>query len=264
MRSRTQMGVAVSADAEHWLLIGASPDLRQQIMQTPALAPRSGLRHSPVTGVVLINADVDGLAGLLVLRESHSFRLYAPAAIHAVIHDNPIFRVLDPALVTPVVLVPQEAADCGNGLTVTLLAMPGKIPLYLEDRASVQPEPGPTFAALIKAGGRSIIVAPACAEITEPVRAALTRADTVLFDGTVFTDDEMITAGVGHKTGRRMGHVPMSGPDGSLARLADLPYRRIFFHINNTNPVLIEGSPEQRAVAAAGFEIAYDGMELRP
>lgn len=258
------MSVAVSADARHWLVIGASPDLRQQFLAAPALAPSRGVRHSPVAGVVVINADVDGLAGLMVLRESQPFRLYAPAAIHAVIASNPLFGVLDPALVERVVVSPAQTVECGYGLRLTLLAMPGKIPLYLEDRSAQEPQPGPTFAALLEGGGRRLVVAPACAEITEPVRAIVRQADTVLFDGTLFTDDEMIVAGVGAKTGRRMGHVPMAGGGGSLERLQDLNCRRIFIHINNTNPVLIEGSPEQQAAQAAGFEIAYDGMEIRP
>ncbi|MGH7156085.1 MAG: pyrroloquinoline quinone biosynthesis protein PqqB [Acetobacteraceae bacterium] len=262
VKARTQVGVAASTDGVHWLLIGASPDLRQQIMQTAALAPQAGLRHSPIVGIAVINADVDGLAGLLALRESQPFRLYAAAPVHRVIRDNPIFGVLDPALVKAVDVAPGEATDCGHGLRLTLLPMPGKIPLYLEDRASTEPEPGPSFAALIEAGGRSLLVAPACAEITEPVRDMLRRIDTILFDGTLFTDDEMIVAGVGRKTGRRMGHVSMSGAGGSLSRLADLPCRRIFVHINNTNPVLIEGSAEQVAIIAAGFEIAHDGMEV--
>ena len=262
MKARTQVSVAVSADGVHWLLIGASPDLRQQIMQAASLAPQAGLRHSPIVGVAVINADVDGLAGLLVLRESQPFRLYAAAPVHQVIRDNPIFGVLDPALVEAIAVAPGVATDCGHGLRLTLLPMPGKIPLYLEDRSSAEAEPGPSFAALIEAGERSLLVAPACAEITEPVRDMLRRFDTILFDGTLFTDDEMIVAGVGRKTGRRMGHVPMSGPGGSLSRLADLPCRRIFVHINNTNPVLIEGSPERGAIAAAGFEIAHDGMEV--
>jgi pyrroloquinoline quinone biosynthesis protein B len=137
------------------------------------------------------------------------------------------------------------------------------VPLYLEDRAATQPEPGPTYAALVQGSGRSIIVAPACADITEAVRAQLRQADVLFFDGTLFDDDEMIAAGVGQKTGRRMGHVPIGGPDGSLARLADLPGRRIFLHINNTNPILLAGSPERLQVEAARFEVAYDGMEIR-
>ena len=260
---RTQACVAISADGERWLLIGAPPDLRQQILATPALAPRHGLRHSPISGVVLINADVDGIAGLLAIRESQAFRLFAPEPMHRLLRTNPVFDVLDPSLVERVTISPRQPIDCGGGLSLSLLPMPGKVPLYLEDRAAAQPESDPTYAALVEAGGRRALIAPACADITEPVQAAMRQSDVVFFDGTLFTDDEMIRAGVGPKTGRRMGHVSMAGPDGSLARLADLPARRIFIHINNTNPVLIDGGDERRTVEAAGFEVAFDGMEVR-
>jgi pyrroloquinoline quinone biosynthesis protein B len=262
VRLRTQASVAVSGDCEHWVVIGASPDLRQQILLTPALAPQEGLRHSPIAGVALLNADIDAISGLLVLREGWPFRVVAPAPILQVLRANPVFDVLDPALVERVEAVPAEPFDCGWGLSLTFLPMPGKIPLYLEDRAAVQAAPGPTYAVLIESGGRRMLVAPACAEFTPAVLDILRRADVIFFDGTLFTDDEMIRAGLGHKTGRRMGHVSMSGPDGSLSRLADLAARRIFIHINNTNPVLIDDSPERRAAEAAGFEVGYDGMEV--
>ncbi|MDQ2805194.1 MAG: pyrroloquinoline quinone biosynthesis protein PqqB [Pseudomonadota bacterium] len=261
--ARSQASVAVSADGCHWVVIGASPDLRQQILATRALHPREGVRDSPITGVALVNADIDGLAGLLVLREGQAFRLYAPAVIQDRLRENPMFGVLDPALVEHVPVEPLRPTPCGHGLALTLLPMPGKVPLYLEDRATAHPQSGPTYAALLEAGGRRMIVAPACADMTDDVLSRLWEADVVFFDGTLFTDDEMIAAGVGQKTGRRMGHVSMSGPNGSLARLGDLPGRRIFLHINNTNPVLIDGSPERRQAEAAGFEIAYDGMEVR-
>jgi pyrroloquinoline quinone biosynthesis protein B len=254
--------VAVSADGSSYLLIGASPDLRQQIEDNAELHPRQPGRNSPIFAVALVSADVDGVAGLLVMRERQPFRIFAPEPFLAVLSANAVFGVLDPALVERTRVVPFEPGDCGFGLRLTLLPMPGKVPLYLEDRAAVLPEAGPAFAAKIEAHGRSVVVAPACAEITAEVRAELRSADAVFFDGTLFTDDEMIAAEVGTKTGRRMGHVPMSGADGSLALLADLPGRRIYLHINNTNPVLVEDSPERGQAEAAGFEIAYDGMEL--
>lgn len=259
---RTQASVAVTADGSNFLLVGASPDLRQQLLDNPALHPRQAGRDSPMFGVLLVNADVDGMAGLLVLRENHPFRIFAPRPFLDTLASNTLFGVLDPAVAERVPVASAEPVDCGFGLRLTLLPMPGKIPLYLEDRSAGEAASGPTFAAKLAADDRSIVVAPACAVITAEVLAVLRQADAILFDGTVFTNEEMIEAGVGRKTGRRMGHVPMSGPEGSLARLADLPARRIFLHINNTNPVLLEGSPERRQAEAAGFEIAYDGMEL--
>jgi pyrroloquinoline quinone biosynthesis protein B len=141
--------------------------------------------------------------------------------------------------------------------------MPGKVPLYLESLGATEPERGPNYAALLEANGRRVIIAPACADITPDVRRQLWPADAVFFDGTMFTDNEMIVAGLGQKTGRRMGHVPLSGPGGTLEGLADLPGRRVLVHINNSNPILLRGSPERREVEAAGFEIGYDGMEVQ-
>jgi pyrroloquinoline quinone biosynthesis protein B len=263
VRPATQISIAVSGNQTDWVIIGASPDLRQQIMQAPKLWPRAGLRDSPIAGVVLLGGDVDALAGLLVLRERQPFTVYAPGPLLGLLQENRIFDVLDPSLVQRTALEPLQPVACGGGLKLTLLPMPGKVPLYLEDRGASEPEPGPNYAALLEANGRSVIVAPACAEITPSVVRQLSGADVVFFDGTLFTDDEMIVAGLGPKTGRRMGHVPISGPGGTLEGLADLPCRRILAHINNSNPILLRDSPERRTVEAAGFEIAFDGMEVQ-
>ncbi len=260
--ARTQVGVAATADDEHWLLIGASPDLRQQILQTPALHPAAGARHSPVAAVVLLSADVDGIAGLLVLREQQKLRIMAPAPILAILAQNQIFAVLDSRIVERIELPPNTPVTAVPGLSLTLLPMPGKIPLYQEDRTSPTAEAGSTYAAKLEADGGCIIVAPACAEITEPVRQNLAPADVLLFDGTLFTDNEMTAAGAGEKTGRRMGHMPVSGEGGSLVELAKHPGRCIYFHINNTNPMLAADSPQRREVEAAGVEVAYDGLEI--
>jgi len=212
---------------------------------------------------VLIGGDVDALAGLLVLRERQPFTVYAPRPMLDLLESNRIFDVLDPSLVRREELAPLKPVDCGAGLVITLLAMPGKVPLYMEDRGATAPQPGPNYAARLEANGRSVIIAPACAEITDAVRRQLHEADLVFFDGTLFTDDEMIAAGLGEKTGRRMGHVPVSGAGGTLEGLADLPGRRVLLHINNSNPILLLDSPERRQVEAAGFEIAFDGMEVQ-
>ncbi len=262
-RPATQASVAVSANGADWIVVGASPDLRQQILQQPKLWPRTGGRDSPIVGVVLIGGDVDAIAGMLVLRERQTIIVYAPRPLLDTLEANRMFDVLDPAAVRRVEVAPLEPVSCPGGLLLTLLPMPGKVPLYMEDRQSAQPEPGPNYAAMLEANGRSVIVAPACAAITDTVHRQLSKADLLFFDATLFTDDEMIVAGLGLKTGLRMGHVPIDGPDGTLARLADLPGRRVFLHINNTNPILLSDSPERRRVEAAGFEVAYDGMEIQ-
>jgi len=254
--------VAVTGNGTDWVLVGASPDLRQQITQTPQLWPRTSGRDSPVTGVVLTGGDIDGIAGLLVLRERQPLTVYAPRPILDLLTDNDVFDVLDPAVVQRVEVDVMQTVECGPNLTVTLLPMPGKVPLYREDRTATAPQAGPTYAAMLRTDGRTVIVATACADITDTVLATLSDADVLFFDGTLFTDDEMITAGLSEKTSTRMGHVPVSGPNGTLSRLAALPARRILLHINNTNPILLSGSPERRQVEAAGFEVAFDGMEV--
>jgi pyrroloquinoline quinone biosynthesis protein B len=261
-RPATQASVAVSADGERWLIVGASPDLRQQILANPKLAPAPGTRASPIAGVLLVSADVDGIAGLLVLREQHAFRLFAPAGILAVLRDNGVFASLDPALVERVELLAGQDIETGFGITARLLEMPGKIPLYQEDRTAAAAAPAVTYAARLTAGGRCCIVAPACARIDAPALAQLAEADLLFFDGTLFHDREMIEAGLSWKTGARMGHVSVSGPEGALARLAGLRARRVFFHINNSNPILLADSAERAAVEAAGFEVGWDGMEI--
>jgi pyrroloquinoline quinone biosynthesis protein B len=261
-RPRTQVSVAATADDIHWLIIGASPDLRQQILQTPALFPQTGARHSPITGVVLLSADVDGIAGLLVLREQQALRIFAPAPILKILAQNQIFAALDSRLVERIDLPPNTPVEAAPGLMLTLLPMPGKIPLYQENRSSLVAEPGATYAARLEAAGRCAIIAPACADYSSIVQQSLAPADVLLFDGTLFTDDEMITEGVGQKTGRRMGHMPVSGEDGSLVKLAEHSGRCIYVHINNTNPMLLDDSPQRAEVHAAGVEVAYDGMEI--
>jgi len=263
VRAATQVSIAVTGDGKDWLVVGASPDIRQQLLDNPLLWPRNNRRDSPIKGVVLTGGDIDAIAGLLVLRERQPFTVYAPQALLNLLELNPVFGVLDPGMVRRVEVPPLQTIPCGANLTLTLLPMPGKVPLYLEDRASAQPAAGPNYAALLRAGGRSVLFAPACADITESVKEHVLSADTVFFDGTLFADDEMIRAGLGEKTGRRMGHVPLGGSGGTIERLGGLRNRRILLHINNTNRILMRDSPERRQVEAAGFEVAYDGMEIR-
>lgn len=266
-RQATQSSVAVSCDGATWYLLNASPDLRQQINERPQLHPRFGRRHSPIAGVVLTNADVDHVAGLLCLRESHPFSLYATTRVHAALRANPIFGVLSPACVTRHELAPGEPFRPVTGLEIEAFAVPGKVPLYLED-----PQAGPglgtadgdTIGLRIAdaASGRHFFYIPGCAAMTDALADRLYGAPLVFFDGTLYRDDEMIRAGEGAKTGRRMGHMSMSGPDGVVAAFAPLGVRRrIFIHINNTNPTLLDDTPERREIEAAGWEIAYDGME---
>jgi pyrroloquinoline quinone biosynthesis protein B len=266
-RARTQASLALSANGHEWLVLNASPDLRLQIEATPALHPRAGLRSSPIAGVALCGGDVDAVAGLLHLRERHRFTLYAPRRVLDILAANPIFGVLSADFVRRVELpldMPIEQA----GLAVTAFAVPGKVPLYLE-QAGVDPglsDEGDAIGLEISdtATRSSFFFIPGCAAMTEGLRRRLAGSALVFFDGTLWHDDEMIRMGVGDKTGRRMGHISMSGAQGAIDAFRDLDVgRRIFIHINNTNPVLLEDSPERRAAEQAGWEIAHDGMEVR-
>lgn len=264
VKPRSQASLAVTADGEHWTLINASPDLRAQLIATPQLRPRGKARGSPIAAVVLTGAEVDQVAGLLTLRERQPFALFATAQTLATLNANPIFGVLADDVVTREAVAPDAPFALPGGLSAELFTVPGKVPLYLEDGdpAAAAIEDGATVGAEIVCGPRRLAYVPGAAAMTAALYDRLATADVVLFDATLFVDDEMIAAGIGEKTGRRMGHMPLAGEGGSLAALAGLPGRRILTHINNTNPILIEGSPERSKVRAAGFEIAEDGMEI--
>jgi pyrroloquinoline quinone biosynthesis protein B len=259
---RSQAGIAVSADGEHWLLCNATPDLRAQILDTPALHPRGGLRQSPICAVLLTGAEIDQAAGLLTLRERQDVALHATPATLAAIADNPMFGALHPDNVTRHALSLGETFSPVEGLSAEIFTVPGKMPLYLEGENPEIGESAVNVGVELSGGGRRLLYLPGAAAVTPAMRERMNRADAILFDGTLYTDDEMIALRVGEKTGMRMGHMPIDGPDGSLAALSGLTARRIFIHINNTNPILIEGSPARQRVEAAGFEIAFDGMEI--
>ena len=221
------------------------------------------MRHSPIAAVVLTNGDVDHVAGLLSLRERQGFRLVALPPVLAALQENPIFSVLAEGVVERVEARPGEPLGIG-GLEFELFPVPGKAPLYREGADPViGAESGETIGVMVRGGQGTLVYVPGCADLTPGLLERLGQADALFFDGTLYTDDEMIAAGVGQKTGRRMGHVPISGPDGSLERLKDLPARKkVYIHVNNTNPILVEGSAERMAVEAAGFAIAFDGLEI--
>ena len=270
-RARTQASLAVSADGEHWFLLNASPDLRQQIEAVPALHPKHGLRSSPIAGVVLTGGDVDAIAGLLTLRERQPFTVYATAKVHGVLNDNPIFKVLAPGVVARQVLAlerPQPLLlpnGVASGLGIEFFAVPGKVPLYLESTEGTQPIVlgEDTVGAVVSDARTRLFYIPGCAAMTAAVAQRLRDAELVLFDGTLWRDDEMIRAGLGSKTGRRMGHMSLSGPDGTIAAFSGLDVRRkVLVHINNSNPVLLDDSSERAETEAAGWEVAHDGMEL--
>jgi pyrroloquinoline quinone biosynthesis protein B len=260
-RPRTQASIAVAGDGPSWTVVNASPDLRQQIELTPELQPTTGLRSTPIGAVVLTSGEVDCVAGLLHLREKQPFDLLATARIHRGLEANPIFEVLDRSVVQRRMIRLDEAVTLPGGITLRLFPVAGKVPLYLEDRAEAAEDD--TVGACLSHGGTTLFYIPACAAITRTLAARLRGADTVLFDGTLWRDDEMIRKGLGSKTGRRMGHMSLSGADGTLAAFAELGVRRkILLHINNSNPVLLDDSPERAEVVRAGWQVGFDGMRF--
>lgn len=267
----TQASIALSADGRRWLLVNASPDLRQQIEANPPLQPKEGLRSSPIAGAVLTNGDVDAIAGLLHLREGTPFTLYAHARVLDVLAANPIFEVLNRRLVQRLALKeeqelePADAGGQGLGFTLRPFLAPGKVPLYLESEEPPETTAleGDTLGLEIEAGDKRLVYLANCAALPEWLLARIDGADLLFLDGTLWSDDEMIRQGVGGKTGARMGHISMSGEAGAIARLKGVRMGcRLFIHINNTNPALLADSPERAEVEAAGWEIARDGMEL--
>lgn len=272
--ARTQSSVAVSANDRDWLLLNAAPELRLQILATPALHPRQGVRDSPIAAVLPTNADVDHIGGLINLREGQPFALYGSDRVLGAIDGSPVFGVLNPDVVPrkPVVLnepFPVQGADGRElGLTVEVFPVPGKVALYLENESAgpgFGTQEGDTVGVRLRdaATGAEAFYLPNCAAIDAPLAERLRGAALAFFDGTLYRDDEMVRAGLGQKTGTRMGHMNISGPEGSLAAFEELDVaRKIYIHINNSNPILLADSPERREVEAAGWEVAHDGMEV--
>jgi pyrroloquinoline quinone biosynthesis protein B len=262
--ARTQSSVAVSVDGVEWTLLNASPDLRQQILSCRALHPSGGARSSPIRNVVLTNGDVDHLAGLINLREQQPFNLYGSGATLALVAPGTVFGVLNPAVVTKHRFELGQAMTLPGGLIVTPFAVPGKAPLFLEgDAPTIGEENENTIGLEIAYGGKRAIYAPGCARVTPDLLRRLEGADALFFDGTTFTDDEMPALGLSPKTAARMGHLAISGEAGSLKALAGVTVgRKIYIHINNTNPILVAGSEARQSVERAGWSVAYDGMEL--
>ena len=272
VRRRTQTSVAVSADGERWALVNCAPEILSQIQAVPALQPRGRGRHTPLATVLLTNADIDHVAGLLSLREAQPFALLATPAVHGVLRASSAFDVLADDMVDRRDVALGATFDLVDGVTAEIFPVPGKIALYLEKReeqetgaVATRVEGEQTIGVELRAGEKRVLFIPGCAVMTDALRERLDGVDAVLFDGTVWRDDEMIRAGVGSKTGARMGHMAMSGEDGSMEALRGVNVgRKIYVHINNTNPVLIDGSDERVEANRAGWEVAEDGMEITP
>ena len=224
--ARTQSSIAVSVDGRDWVVVNASPDLRQQILANAALHPRIGQRETPIAAVVLTSGDVDHVAGLLTLRERQRFALHASSSLLDVLAHDPVFRVLDPGIVSRHAMTLGEPSAIG-GMQFVPFAVPGKVPLFLEeDVVEIGHETDMTVGLVIEAGGRRVVHVPGCAAVSEALRSRIAGADLLLFDGTTYTDREMVDLPASRpKTAARMGHLAISGPEGSLAGLGGPPRR---------------------------------------
>ena len=272
-KPRTQECVALSADGESWILLNASPEIRAQIESFPPLHPR-GPRHSPIAGIVLTSGDLDHCLGLFSLRESHPLVVYATDAVRrGLVEGNVLYRTLErfEGQVT------WRRLECGreielaaidgrpSGLSLLAAPAPGKLPIHLEGLEGIAPTPEVNVALRIRErrDGRTLAYASSTGALDAAVLDLVEGADCVFFDGTFWSERELIELGLGSKQARDMAHLPIGGDGGSLARLAGLrASRRIFIHVNNTNPVLREDSAEAAAVRDAGWQVADDGLEI--
>jgi pyrroloquinoline quinone biosynthesis protein B len=272
--ARSQVQLAISEDGDGWYLLSASPDLRYQIEGTPDLHPRAPGRNSPVRGVILSGADLDLCLGLLLLREWHHLDVYSTEGVRtAVANENSFFRVFERMTgqlrwesVSP------GSAHTLDSFTFTLLPLPGKYPAWVWGRPpacgglSARPLPPQEAVSgvLIETHSRKkLAFFPSLPAVTPELLNVLSTCATLFIDGTFWSEDELIEIEPNAKRASEIGHLPISGPHGSMAALSSLTgLRRIYIHINNTNPILDESSSQRRAVADAGWEVAFDGMEL--
>lgn len=270
---RTQDSLAITssddANTARFTLVNASPEVLAQVQRTRALWPRAS-RHSPIAAVVLTNGDMDHVLGLFSLRESWPIALYVTGAVRRGLEQSAFIRTLrrfdgqlvvrELALGTPVQLA--DAAGEPLGLSVRAFATAGKLPVHFVGHVDPCPEDnvGLSFSSSDGAAKGRLAYAAACANADDGL--ALEGHDVVLFDGTFFLEDELSRLGLSKSMAKDMAHVPIDGPNGSLRLLSTLKARKIYTHINNTNPILAPGSEERRRVESAGWEIAYDGMEI--
>jgi pyrroloquinoline quinone biosynthesis protein B len=261
---RSQSSLAVRGSDGRWFLVNASPDVHAQVASLAA-SPANGMRATPFAAILLTDAEIDHTAGLLLLRESGvRLRVYSTPEVRRALTDGfPVFPVLERYCGvdwSPVEIGRPTRLE-GSSLEVEAFAAGGDPPLYLQPAFDV-PAIGLTFRD--RASGRAIVYAPSLARLDESITAKLSASDCAFVDGTFWHDDELLSLGVGTRPAAAMGHVALDGRSGSLATLARLPTRTILVHVNNTNPILLDDSPERAAVEAAGVEVAYDGLEVDP
>ena len=270
-RARTQSSIALSADYRRWFLFNASPDIRSQIEAFGPLRPQGEVRRTPIQGIVLSDAELDHTLGLLSLREARFLRVYATTWVRTALSEcNPILRTLGAYCTVdwqPVRLgdvVPLCGSDgVDSGLQCRAFATLSTKTVAFAAGSAGNPEAAVGYRVTDRRTARTLVYMPAVQELNAEVRSQLQDCACLLVDGTCWYDDELARLGIGGKTARAMGHLPIGGAGGSLEQLATLDIaRKVYIHINNTNPLLIEDSPERRAVEAQGIEVAVDGLEM--
>jgi pyrroloquinoline quinone biosynthesis protein B len=273
-KARSQTQLAISADNRAWFLLGASPDLRSQIESTPELQPQNGIRQSPIAGAVLGNADIDHVLGLLLLRELQPLRIHATASIRRILReDNSMFAMLQRItnqaswadFAPGKTFTLKDAADNDSGMKCRAISLGQHFPAYVstERQKELNAQESSLGFIIESATGKRLAYMPAVPDISDALLKEFDNADLLLLDGTFWSNDELIRVQGSGQTARQMGHVPVSGPEGTLVRLAQLRRpRKIYLHINNTNPMLNEAGPEYRQVRDAGWEIAEDGWQF--
>lgn len=262
-RPRTQSSLAIRGDEGPWFLVNASPDARQQLQALAA--GRTDIRAAPIAGVLLTDAEIDHTAGLLLLRESSTpVQVYGAPAIQRALRDGyPVLTMLERYCGAQwhTLQSGRVTALDGSSLTVEPFDVGGDAPLYMSDSGVEMEASG--FQFRDQRGGGVVTYVPGLARLTDDVLGRFGASDLVLVDGTFWRHDELARLGISERTASDMGHVPLSGPDGTLQALAGLTRpRTALVHINNTNPILLEDSPERAAVLEAGVEITHDGMEF--
>jgi len=260
---RTQSSAAVSADRRRWFLINASPDVRGQIEAFPGLHPQDAERATPMEAVLLTDAELDHTLGLLLLREARALRLYATPAVHKTLCDGSgILRTLERyCQVEWQAIVPGTDVRLADGLSCRAF----DVPTTKRARFGAEADHGRVVGYRLtdERSGGTLVYLPGVQALTPAVRAEIEGCDCLLIDGTCWRDDELVRLGLSGRTSREMGHLPIDGPDGSLAQVPALGVRRtIFVHMNNTNPILLADTPERRVVEDSGMEVAMDGLEV--
>ncbi len=270
--ARTQTQVAVTNDRQSWFLLNASPDLRLQIEAASFLHPTKNGRHSPIAAAVLTGADVDQVAGLLSLRELQPFTIYSTASIRRILQEqNSIFRMLN-RVADQVSWIQirlgesfplRNSAGQDSGISGSVVSLGNRYPAYVDREPGVLAPGEASVGLFLECAGAKVAYLPAVPAANQTLLERLQSMDLLLFDGTFWTDDELILVQGSGSTAREMGHIPVYGSDGSLRKLSGLQRpRKVYLHINNTNPMLDDSSPEADAARKAGWEIARDGMHF--